>query len=1074
MNIAQFSVNRKILVNMIFLILVVLGLGFYQQMPREFFPNANLNQALVMITYPGASAREVELQITEKVEAAVAELDGLDEAISTSQQSISVTELYIDEGTDLDKFMLDLQAAVNNIADLPEDAEDPTYLELDASSIQPVCYVAVGGAVEQAVLLEVAEDLKKEFMDVAGVKKVDVDGLLETEVHVDVDPDLLDHHGASLLEIVQALGRRNLDLPGGYSELGDSEYSLRVLGKYASLTEIENTVIRSAGAAAPLRLSQLATVKLAAEERRSAIRLNGKPAGNMTIYKKDSGNLIKISAAINAIVDRYNATLPIPIEIEVRVDSAELVEERLGVMTKNAWLTGALVGVFLLFFLGWTNATLVLIGIPFTFLTGFLFMSVAGMSINMLTLFALIMALGMIVDDAIVVVDNIQRYIELGFPPRIAAVRGTREVMAPVISAVLTTIAGFLPLLLMTGMIGKFMSAIPKTVAFALLASLVEALLILPSHSVELNELYGALRRRLGLKRKIATESDAAALHASLTREGERDPDAQGLRGGYLVRPKNTILRLLERLYRKQLLFTLRWRYLAVLAVLLLAVFSFGLLSKVPVEMFPDEDFDSIALRFELAAGTPLDETERMVERVEGVIRDQIRPDELEGILALVGYQIVNYQYIRGVQRADLYLDLVSAADRERGDTEIMAALRGEMAKIPGILNYQLTRPESGPPTGKPVEIHILGPRFDVLEELGGTLMGALAEIPGVVDINDDFDRSMREFRVAVDEDRAAGMGLSNAVVAATVNAAFQGAEATQYTNPEGKDHAVIVRLDEEHRRDLGTLERLKVAGPAGLVPLTGLASFSRDRNFTVIRHFEQERAITITADVGDGQTSTAVNRIIQERFADFSLDHPGYRLDFGGEFERTAESFRSLFLMLPVALLAIFMILATQFNSVIQPFIVLFTVPFSFIGVVIGLLVMGYNFTIPAMTGIISLMGLVVNNSLVMVDFINKSRLRGVGRWFSIARSGVVRMRPILLTTVTTIVGLSSLTYATTGATKIMVPMAVSMIWGLAFATLLTLFLIPALVGIVDDIQVRGRRLSARLSRGDRSSPGN
>ena len=258
MNLPEFSVNRKILVNMIFLILVVLGVGLYRGMPREFFPNANLNEALVMVVYPGASAREVELQITNKIEEAVAEVDGIDDVTSISQQSIAVVDLMIEEGIDQDKFMLDLQAAVNNIGDLPEDAEDPTFLQLDASVVQPVGFVAIGGDVDEAVLLEVAEDVKKEIMDVRGVKKVDVDGIRETEVHVDVDPDLLDHYHTSLGEIIAALGAHNLDLPGGYSELGKREYSLRVLGKYRTLDEISATVLRSGGPESTLRLAIVA------------------------------------------------------------------------------------------------------------------------------------------------------------------------------------------------------------------------------------------------------------------------------------------------------------------------------------------------------------------------------------------------------------------------------------------------------------------------------------------------------------------------------------------------------------------------------------------------------------------------------------------------------------------------------------------------------------------------------------------------------------------------------------------------------------------------------------------------
>jgi len=1060
MDIATFSVNRKILVNMLFFILVFLGIGLYRQMPREFFPNMHLDEALIIVTYPGASPLEVEQQILDKIEDAVAELDGLDEVRSRAQNSVAVVELLLEEGTDVDKFMLDMQAAVNNIPDLPDDAEDPVYLELDSSAIAPVCFIAIGGEVREPVLLEIAEDLKQDIIDIRGVKKVDIDGMRDDEVHINVDPVLLDHHGLALADVVAALAARNVDLPAGSAELGRSEYTLRVLGKFRDVAEIEDTVLRQAEDGNVVRLGQVAEAVLEPEEQEAVNRLNGEPAGTLYVYKKDSGDAIRIMEQVRLQVERYNATLPLPVNLEIRADTSELVEERLGIMTNNAVLTAVLVGAFLFVFLGWTNALLVLVGIPFTFLTAFLFMSAADMSVNMLTLFALIMALGMIVDDAIVVVDNIQRYIEFGLPPREAAIRGTKEVMAPVTAAVLTTVAGFTPMLFMTGMIGKFMEAIPLTVIFALLASLVEALLILPSHSAELNELYRKLCRRFGRRGKHegpaagpcpADEEPAAALAA---------PAENGLKGGVRLQGRqNFLFRRLRRIYRRQLILALRYRYLGVVSVVVLAFLCLGLLRQIPVKMFGDEDFDQFVIRYELPQGTPLAETALVTRAVERIVEENVPPEERKGIVSSSGYQIVNYEYIRGSHRAEVTVDLVSAADRERSDMEIMAGLRGEIARVPGIRELHLVRPESGPPTGRPVEIRVVGSRFEVLESLGEIVKAELARIDGVVDIADDFDRTAMEYLVEVDEDRARALGLSNIMVARTVSAAFQGMTATEYTDPDGAERDVVVRLDDRYRDDLETLDLLKVQSMSGgLVPLSSLARFAPSNNFSSIRHFERERAITITAELEGGQTSAAVNEEIARKFANFSLDHPGYRLEYGGEYERTTESFRSLFLMLPVALLAIFMILATQFNSLIQPFVVLFTVPFSFIGVVIGLLVMGYNFSIPAMVGIISLMGLVVNNSLVMVDFINKSRTRGVGRWFSIVRSGVVRMRPILLTTITTIVGLSSLTIATTGASKVMVPMAVSMIWGLAFATVLTLFLIPALIGIVDDVNLRFR----------------
>jgi len=672
MNIPQFSVDRKILVNMIFLILVVAGLALYRDLPREFFPNANLNEALVMVTYPGASAREVEQQVTVKLEDAVAELDGLDEVSSSSQQGFAMVDLMIDEGTDLDKFMLDLQAVVNNIPDLPADAEDPVFLELDASTIQPVCFIAIGGDVEESVLLEVAEDLEKELTEVPGVRKVDIDGLRETEVHVEVDPDLLAQYGLSLGEVIAALAGRNLDLPGGHGELGAREYTLRILGKYKRLEEIGATVLRADGAHS-VRLAQVATVALAPEERRSSSWLNGERAGNLTLYKKVDGDAIAIMKRVRALVDRTNETLPIPVRLEVRVDTSELIEERLGIMTNNAWFTAVLVGGLLFVFLGWINAVLVLIGIPFTFLVGFLLMSLTGMSINMLSLFALIMALGMIVDDAIVVVDNIHRHMELGRPLRAATIRGAQEVMAPVISAVLTTVAGFLPLLFMTGMIGDFMSAIPLTIAFALLASLLEAVLILPSHTFELNAWTEGIRRRLGRAPRFVIDADDAVGARALARPAAAiaAPAAApgGLRGATVVRRRNPLQRRLERVYRRHLAFTLRHRYWAVASVVLLAAVSAGLLRFIPVVMFHAEDFDAISLRFELPAGTPLAETEARTAAVEAIVREIVRPEELKGIVSSVGFQVLNYQYVRGAERAQLDLDLVSAADRERSHT---------------------------------------------------------------------------------------------------------------------------------------------------------------------------------------------------------------------------------------------------------------------------------------------------------------------------------------------------------------------------------------------------------------------
>ncbi|MBC8367545.1 efflux RND transporter permease subunit [bacterium] len=1039
MDLISLVVRRRLLVHFFVIIAAVVGIYHYMDMPRNFFPNANLDQAFVVVPWPGASAAEVEQEIVNKLEESLSDLEGVDELISNSEESSGTVGIYIEQGIDNDKFMLDLQTAINAIPDLPEDSEDPIFFELTSSMVQPVCFVSMGGDVADNVLFEVAEDLKRELEDINGVSKIDMNGFLDLEVHVMVDADLMDHYGVSLGEIMAALAAQNLDMPGGQAEMGDNSYKLRVLGKYRDMEDIGSTVLRAGPAGAKLRLRDLAEIKREVEDRFVYSRLDGNPAGNLIVYKDDDSNTLDISAEVREIVAHYNASLPVAVVSEVRLDSAELIEERLGIMTNNAWLTAIIVGLLLLFFIGWVNSLLVLVGIPFTFLVGFFLMSMTGMSVNMLTLFALIMALGLVVDDAIVVVDNVQRYIERGVSPTRAAIVGTKEVLSPVISAVATTIAGFTPLLFMTGMMGKFISAIPKAVIFALLASLVEALIVLPAHTAEVAQFNVWFRKKLGMKAKHV----------------QREFTDKDLSGTKPVK-RNPVYLLLRKGYRKQLGRTLRYRYVAVGSVILLAILSIAAVRMLPVRMFPDEDFDQIIVQYDLPPGTSLEITDKVTQQVERLV-NSVPEDEVKAVVAISGYQIKNYQFLPGSHLGEVNIDLVSAADRTRSDREIMDELRKEIAGVPGIVELNLSRPQGGPPSGKPVEIRILGPRLEVLEELGEKLKTELASIHGVVDIRDDFTRDGREYLINVNRDRASEMGISSRDIGMTVGAAFLGFEATQFTEADGRERPVIVRLKESQRDRLDTLGQLKVSSMSGgLVPLSNLVDFEHKTNLRVIRHSERERAITITAELSEGQNSTVVNQTIMERFATFSTDHPGYRLFFGGEFERTAESFKSLFLMIPIAFLIIFMILAGQFNSLSQPLAVIFTVPLSFIGVVIGLLVMGYELTIPAMVGIIALMGLVVNNSLLMVDFINKSRRSGRGRWTSIVRSGVVRLRPILLTTVTTITGLSTLTVASTGATKIMVPMAVSMIWGLAFATVLTLFLIPSLIAVIDDIKIK------------------
>jgi multidrug efflux pump len=607
---------------------------------------------------------------------------------------------------------------------------------------------------------------------------------------------------------------------------------------------------------------------------------------------------------------------------------------------------------------------------------------------------------------------------ERGMPAKKAAVIGTQEVQAPVIAAVLTTIAAFLPLLLMTGIWGKFMGVIPKTVTFALLASLLEALFILPSHMAD----FGRVAPR---------QNRCHPRFVALTRRYER---------------------LLRR--------TLKRRYLAIGGVFVLALVAVGLVFTLDILIFQEEDLAQIEVRAQTDIGTRIEVTDKAARQLEDIIRS-LPPEEFVAVVSRVGFMISNYRGQLASHNMQFNIDLTDATERSRSDVEIMDALRREMSQVPGLASLSMSRPQQGPPSGRPVEVRVKGEDPAVLALIASRIKERLSKYEGVVEIDDDMTPGKSELRVSIIQDQASLYGLTVADVASALRMGFEGVEATKYRGSGDDEIDVIVRLEEQDRGDVDDLMDLRVATPGGgTVPLANVAEIGIAEAPAELNRRDGERIVTVTADVEEGTTSTEVNTLLRRDFRDVSRMYPGYRLDFGGEYQETQESFASLLRAFLVAILLIYLILGTEFQSFVQPLVVMFTVPFAFIGVVIGLVVMRFPFTLNAGVAIVALAGVVVNDSIVLIDFIKRARDQGVDRWESVVQAGCMRLRPILLTSVTTILGVMPLALGWGGVSSTWGPMAASLAWGLGFATILTLFVIPALYSIVDDVRKRFGRL--------------
>jgi len=1062
MSLIKTSIKQSVLVNLLFALILVAGYLYGSRSTKELFPDVAIPGLYVQTLYPGISAREIEKLVTRPIEDAVADVEGVAHIYSTTKESVSFLWVELEPDADQDDAVLNAQARVNEIrGELPPDIETPSVR--GGKMMLPVIRVAIIGVTGGApqLLRRTGDALEERLESLQDVDEVQASGIRERQIRVVVDPLKLEAYGVSVGQVGAAVGARNRNLPGGAIRSGDREYVLRAMAEYRSLDELRQVVVVKRNDGQHVRVHHVAEVQDTFEDRVTGGWVDGKPGVVLNVLKNRKADGHEVVARVRESVKGFRASLPPGYRLKLLGDTTREVDRAMDVLYKNG-ATGILLVLALLWvFLGLRNGIMAAIGIPFSLAGGVVVMYVLGVTINQVSLFAMVICIGIIVDDAIVVVENTHRYVEQGHPPTVAALLGTKEVMWPVVSTVLTTIAAFLPLLLMTGVFGRIMSVIPKVVVAALVASLIEALVILPSH-------VGDFARQR--KRRRGHTGDGA------------------------------IMRLLKRVYEVTFRPALKLRYLTFLAAWGVLIVMVGAAFRYKeVVLLAEDDTDMVDVRVEMPQGSSLAATEQVLRQIERVVQREIPKQHLEALISQSGRTNTHLWPEMGKHYGMVTLMLSSVDEREITAQQLIDELRPKLRDIPGpVRPFELVPMQFKPPTGKPVAIRISGRNLDRLLQLAEKVEGELARIEGVKDIGRDYHLGSPELRLHVDEGKAALHGLGTADVAQTVMTAYMGLEVSKFRQGD-EEVDIVVRYPERWRNDPSRVQQLQLLLPPAGVGASGATAASlsrggaggglpgstRPRTLSIsdvttlerasgptgIRRRDRQRTITVTANVDSERTSQGVNQEAMRRLEPLIAANPDVNFEFGGEWEKTAESLESLLSAFLVALLVIYLILGAQFRSFVQPFVVLFAVPLSIIGVVTGFFVSGNPIDMMALIGLVGLTGIVVNDSLILVDFINQRRRRGMARREAIVEAGKLRLRPILLTTVTTVGGLMPLSMGWFGSSGGLAPMATAIAWGLSFATILILYIVPSAYAIVDDavgLVFRVLRKERRFARPD------
>ncbi len=1033
----RWMAQNHVAANLLMMLFVVGGLVMLRSIKQEIFPEVSLDAIQIQVPYPGASPEEIEDGIILKIEESLTGVDGIKEIRSEAREGMGVVLAVIEDSADPDIVLQDIKNEVDRIVTFPEDAEEPVISKL--VNRREVISVVVYGDMGEKALREMAEEIRDELLEEPNITQVDLAGVRPYEVSIEIPEETLRALNLSLREVAERVRRASLDVPGGRIKAQGGEILIRTKEKRYTANEYKKIVLLTKDDGTALTLGEIAHVRDTFEDVDLFSRFNGKPAAMVKVFRVGEQKPLEISRTVKSFVQERSKSLAPGVHLAVWNDTSEILKERMNLLIRNACLGLILVFLVLGAFLEIGLALWVMLGIPISFLGAMFFMPSLGLSINMISLFAFIMALGIVVDDAIVVGESVYDHRSKGKSRLKAAIDGTLEVGVPVVFSVLTTIVAFIPLIFVTGVIGKFIRVIPIVVISIFVVSLIESLFVLPAHLS-----MGSGRR-----------------------------NGSGNRVHFYDKGRIWVSKGLDRIiwgpYKALLTKALEYRYVtcAISVAILLLVLGVIKGGIIKFTFMPEVESDIIRVFIQLPVGAPVEDTLKVQEFVvekglEAVSEFRKRVTNgtniLRGVYAVTGGTIpgggpTGGSMHFGTHIANIRMALEPYDIRGFSTTELLNRWRELVGTIPGV--DSITFKANLVHMGANIDVQLAHQDPEVLVKAKDRLKRALAAYPGVYNIEDTYAQGKQEFKVRI---KAIGkvLGLTEESLGRELRAAFYGAEAVRLQRGRN-EIKVMVRFPPSRRKSVYDLETMRIKTPAGgEVPLREVATIIPGRGYSIINRFDRKRVVDVTANV-DKKRANAED-ILEELkhgiLRELEKDYPGLTYTMQGEERERRESMESMMSGFVLALFGIYALLAIVFKSYIQPVIIMLAIPFGIIGAILGHMIMGYNLSILSMFGIVALAGVVVNDSLLLVDRANNERRRGAPALGSLISAGTRRFRPILLTSLTTFFGLTPMILETSVQAQFLIPMAISLGFGILFATFITLLIIPAFYLVVEDLK--------------------
>lgn len=1004
---AKFSVKKPVTITMIILMMIVIGAVSYSKLQIDLLPQMDLPYVMVQTSYQGAGPEEIENIISRPLEQTLSTVENIEDIISISSEGSSLILMQFAFNTDMDEIMLQIRERIDIIKGyLPEGTSSPLALKLDPNAI-PIVQLAVSSKGDLYTTQKIAEDvIAPRFERIEGTASASVTGGLEQEVEIVLKEEMIKGYNLSSSYVAQILAAENLNMPGGTVKKGTNELTVRTTGEFKSLEEIKSLPI-PLPTGGTIRLKDIADVSLRNKDQSSITKLNGKEVVQISVMKQSDANTVNVARSIDKEIEKLKAEYP-DLELVTVFNQADYINLAIDNLIKTATQGGILAILILLVFLRSFKTTLVIaISIPFSIITTFVMLFFAGITLNMMTLGAFALAVGMLVDNSIVVLENIYRNRSLGLDRITASVDGTNEVAMAVTASTLTTIAVFLPIVFTGGLAAILFKEFALTITIALLSSLVIALTLVPM-----------LSSKLITVRSLESEEEQEKKH-----------------GPIVV------------FYKKILGYSLRHRFLTIVLSIALFVVSVLMVYTVGAEFFPATDEGMINISADLPAGSEIEDIDALLEEIKEAISGI---PEIETVFSSAGG---GQMYGLGSSSSGSVVVLLKSLDeRDRSAKEISDEIRSLTRDIPGaeISVSESSTMMMGMTTGA-ISITIKGDDMDTLKTIGDDFKRIIERVEGTREVTTSYEDGIPQVQIITDRAIASQYGLTTAQIGSSIANALSGSKVTTY-KINGDEIDVVLKADNVYGESISYLEMLPIQTPMGsTVPLTEVADIKVEKGPISIQRENQVRVLTVSGSVVGRDIQSASNEI-EELLKDYEMPL-GYSYVFGGEIEQIEETFRDLFLVMLLAIALVYMIIAAQFESLIQPLSIMFSVPLALSGGFIALFVTGLPLNVIGIIGLIILVGIVVNNAIVLVDYINNRRRRGEDRNLAIMKAGPIRIRPIMMTALTTILGLVPMSLGLGEGAELSQSMGVVVIGGLSLSTVLTLVIVPVMYTIFDDM---------------------